>query len=52
VAATSFWATRHMTTPGAPVDFWGLHLDPTSGLTTFLERFTGEAASVGLPLLE
>lgn len=49
-AATGFWAARHMT-PGAPVDFWGLQLDPAAGLTTFLERLTGEAASVGLPLL-
>jgi len=50
VAATEFWATRHLA-PGAPVDLWGLQLDPGSGLTTFLERFTGGAATVGLPLL-
>ncbi len=50
VAVTEFWATRHLT-PGAPVDFWGLHLDPTAGLTTFLVRFAGDAAAVGLPLL-
>lgn len=52
VAATSFWVTRHgMPQPGAPLDFWGLHLDPASGLTRFLMQFTGAAASVGLPLL-
>ncbi|MEU1631023.1 hypothetical protein ABZ746_38445 [Streptomyces sp. NPDC020096] len=52
VAATAFWGTRHGTPPpGAPLDLWGLHLDPAAGLTQFLERFTGEAASVGLPLL-
>lgn len=52
VAATSFWGTRHgMPQPGAPLDFWGLQLDPASGLTQFLMQFTGAAASVGLPLL-
>ncbi|MBB4950028.1 hypothetical protein F4556_005563 [Kitasatospora gansuensis] len=49
-AATEFWTLRHLT-PGLPVDFWGLHLDPGSGAATFLGRFTGAAASVGLPLL-
>jgi hypothetical protein len=52
VAATGFWATRHgMPLPGAPLDFWGLHLGPASGLAQFLERLTGSAATVGLPLL-
>lgn len=52
MAATEFWAGRHGTPPpGAPLDFWGLHLDPAAGPTQFLERFTGAAASVGLPLL-
>ncbi|MFI9330370.1 hypothetical protein ACIGZJ_22830 [Kitasatospora sp. NPDC052868] len=50
VAATGFWATRHLT-PGGPLDFWGLHLAPSSELTMLLERFTGGAATVGLPLL-
>ncbi|MFF2044115.1 hypothetical protein ACFVVX_27210 [Kitasatospora sp. NPDC058170] len=50
VAATGFWATRHLT-PYGPIDFWGLHLDPSSELTMFIERATGGAASVGLPLL-
>jgi hypothetical protein len=52
VTATSFWGTSHgMLQPGAQVDFWGLHLDPASGLARFLMQFTGSAASVGLPLL-
>ncbi|WP_406113855.1 hypothetical protein [Kitasatospora purpeofusca] len=52
VAATMFWAGRNgMPQPGAPLDFWGLHLDPGAGTTRFLERLTGEAAAVGLPLL-
>jgi hypothetical protein len=52
VTATTFRATRHgMPQPGTPIDFWGLHLDPSSGLTRFLEQFTGPAASIGLPLL-
>ncbi|MER5635617.1 hypothetical protein ABT095_01520 [Kitasatospora sp. NPDC002227] len=50
VSATSFWAVSHLT-PGAPVDFLGARLDPHSGLTTFLLRLTGSAASIGLPLL-
>ncbi|MGP9022798.1 hypothetical protein ACT1U9_30890 [Streptomyces sp. BR1] len=50
VAVTEFSATRQIT-PGATVDFWGLDLNPDAGLTAFLERFTGGAASVGLPLL-
>ncbi len=50
VAATGFWSVRHLT-PGAPLDLWGLHLDPASGLTALLERFTGNAAVIGLPLL-
>jgi hypothetical protein len=37
--------------PGGPVDLWGLHLDPASGLTHLLERFSGAAVAVGLPLL-
>jgi hypothetical protein len=52
VAVTAFWGTRHgMPQPGAPLDFWGLHLDPASGLTQFLEQFTGPAVCIGLPLL-
>ncbi|MFB7329103.1 MULTISPECIES: hypothetical protein [unclassified Streptomyces] len=52
VTATAFWSLRHgMPQPGEKVDFWGLHLDPTSGMTRFLERLTGNAMAVGLPLL-
>ncbi|PYC88257.1 hypothetical protein C7C46_01005 [Streptomyces tateyamensis] len=52
VAATTFWATRHgVPAPRTPIDFLGLHLDPASEFTQFLERFTGEAATIGLPLL-
>ncbi|MGW4161860.1 hypothetical protein [Streptomyces sp. NPDC004788] len=52
VAATAFWATRHgIPQPGERLDFWGLHLDPASGATQFLERLTGNATAVGLPLL-
>ncbi|MFF4139723.1 hypothetical protein ACFY1B_52250 [Streptomyces mirabilis] len=52
VAATASWSTRHgMSQPGAPVDFWGLHLAPASGVTAFLHRLTGNATAVGLPLL-
>jgi hypothetical protein len=51
VAATEFWTIHHTTTLGAPVDFWGLHLAPNAELTRFLERCTGDAAAVGLPLL-
>ncbi|MDT0469822.1 hypothetical protein [Streptomyces gibsoniae] len=50
--ATSLWSIRQgMTQPGAPVDFWGLHLDPTFGAAASLHRLTGNAAAVGLPLL-
>jgi hypothetical protein len=48
--ATAFLGTPH-TTPGATTDFWGLHLDPSAGPTVLLERFTGTAASIGIPLL-
>ncbi|WP_457031740.1 hypothetical protein [Kitasatospora sp. P5_F3] len=52
VAATGFWSFRHgIPGPGAPVDFWGVHLDPASGVTRFLERLAGNATAVGLPLL-
>ncbi|OIJ99082.1 hypothetical protein BIV23_29120 [Streptomyces monashensis] len=52
VAATTFWSIRQgMVQPGDTVDLWGLHLDPASGVTMFLERLTGPAAAVGLPLL-
>ncbi|WP_345429662.1 hypothetical protein [Actinoallomurus vinaceus] len=52
VAATSFWSTRHgIPRPGEPLDFWGLHLDPSSEMTRFLERLVGNATAVGLPLL-
>ncbi|MFG2820143.1 hypothetical protein ACGFX4_12015 [Kitasatospora sp. NPDC048365] len=52
VAATTFWATRHgIPQPGTPLDFWGLHLDPGAGTTRFLERLTGSALTVGVPLL-
>lgn len=52
VAATASWSTRHgMPQPGAPVDVWGLHLAPASGVMAFLHRLTGNATAVGLPLL-
>ncbi|MFF9768532.1 hypothetical protein ACF1GT_18285 [Streptomyces sp. NPDC014636] len=52
VTATEIWSTRHgMSQPGGHLDFWGLHVDPRSGVTRFLERLTGNAAAVGLPLL-
>ncbi|MFI1092030.1 hypothetical protein [Streptomyces sp. NPDC020917] len=52
VTATAVWSMRHgIPQPGRPFDFWGLHLDPTSRTTTFLERLTGDATAVGLPLL-
>jgi hypothetical protein len=50
VAATAFWSYRH-TTPDGPLSFWGLRLDAASGWTQLLERATGSAAVVGLPLL-
>jgi hypothetical protein len=50
-AATSLWSAAHVTTPSATIDFWGLHLEPDAGLTVLLERLTGPAASVGVPLL-
>ncbi|GGU94919.1 hypothetical protein GCM10010495_00430 [Kitasatospora herbaricolor] len=51
-AATAFWSLRQgFPQPGDPLDFWGLRLDPASGTTAFLERFTGNAAAIGLPLL-
>ncbi|WP_149030435.1 hypothetical protein [Kitasatospora sp. MBT66] len=52
VAATMFWVGRNgIPQPGEPLDFWSLQLDPGAGTTQFLERLTGEAAAVGLPLL-
>ncbi|MFK0022633.1 hypothetical protein [Streptomyces sp. NPDC090798] len=52
VTATELWSVRHvMPQPGEQLDFWGLHLDPTSGVTRFLERLTGNATAVGLPLM-
>jgi hypothetical protein len=52
VTATATWSLRHgMPQPGEQLDFWGLHLDPTSGVTRFFERLTGNATAVGLPLL-
>ncbi|MFJ2722740.1 hypothetical protein [Streptomyces sp. NPDC087437] len=52
VTATAFWSLRHgMPQPGEKVDYWGLHLDPTSGVMRFLERLAGNAMAVGLPLL-
>jgi hypothetical protein len=52
VAATSFWVARDgVPAPGAPIDLWGLHLEPASPVTRFVEQLTGEAATVGLPLL-
>ncbi|MGW2419408.1 hypothetical protein ACWC0C_09140 [Streptomyces sp. NPDC001709] len=52
VAATSFWSTRHgIPRPGEPLDFWGLHLDPSSEMTRFIEQLVGNATAVGLPLL-
>ncbi|MGW5420016.1 hypothetical protein [Streptomyces sp. NPDC003943] len=50
--ATAFWSLRHgMPRPGETLDFWGLHLDPASGATRFLEDLAGNAMAVGLPLL-
>ncbi|MFI8241266.1 hypothetical protein ACIF83_29055 [Streptomyces sp. NPDC085866] len=52
VTATEIWSIRQgMPRPGAPIDLWGLHLDPTSGVTMFLVRLTGNTTAVGLPLL-
>ncbi|MFF0295383.1 hypothetical protein ACFYST_17040 [Kitasatospora sp. NPDC004614] len=52
VAATSLWITRNgIPQPGAPLDFWGLHLAPSSPAARFLSRLTGDALAVGLPLL-
>ena len=48
--ATAFLGTPH-TPPGPTIDFWGLHLNPHAGATVLLERFTGTAASIGVPLL-
>jgi hypothetical protein len=50
VAPTRFW-NNAPTTPGAGVDFWGLHFHATSGLTGLLSRLTGRATTIGLPLL-
>ncbi len=51
-SATALWSLRHgVAQLGEPLDFWGLHLDPASGLTRFLERLAGNAMAVGLPLL-
>ncbi|MDH6135938.1 hypothetical protein P3T37_005357 [Kitasatospora sp. MAA4] len=50
--ATAFWILHQGPgQPGSRVDFWGLHLDPGSGVTMFLERLAGNAMAVGLPLL-
>ncbi|GAA0659353.1 hypothetical protein GCM10010193_07730 [Kitasatospora atroaurantiaca] len=52
VTATAIWSLRHgMPQPGEQLDFWGLRLDPTSGVAMFLHRLAGNAAAVGLPLL-
>ncbi|MFD5560869.1 hypothetical protein [Kitasatospora griseola] len=52
VSATSLWATRNgMPQPGAPLDLWGLHLDPAAPATRLLQRLIGDALAVGLPLL-
>lgn len=52
LAATTLWTVRNgMPLPGDRFDFWGMHLDPHSGLTQLLERFTGSALTVGVPLL-
>jgi len=48
--ATAFLGTPQ-TPPGPTIDFWGLHLNPHAGATMLLERFTGTAASIGVPLL-
>ncbi|MBB4980689.1 MULTISPECIES: hypothetical protein [Streptomyces] len=51
-SATALWTLRHgIPGPGEQVDLWGLHLDPGSGVTLFLERLAGNATAVGLPLL-
>ncbi|MEU9129943.1 hypothetical protein AB0D08_17845 [Kitasatospora sp. NPDC048540] len=52
VTATAVWSLRNgMPQPGEPLDLWGLHLDPASGMTRFLARLAGNATAVGLPLL-
>lgn len=52
VTATALWGTRHgIPQPGRPIDVWGLHLSPASGAAGYLERLTGNATAVGLPLL-
>lgn len=51
-SATAFWSLRQgVVQPGDQIDFWGLHLDPASGVTQFIERLAGNAMAVGLPLL-
>ncbi|MGW0411568.1 hypothetical protein ACWDZX_09755 [Streptomyces collinus] len=51
-SATAVWSLRHgMPQLGERLDFWGLQLDPTSGVTKFLERLAGNGMAVGLPLL-
>ncbi|WP_055585675.1 hypothetical protein [Peterkaempfera griseoplana] len=52
LGATTLWTIRNgFPQPGDRIDFWGLHLDPGSGPTQLLERFTGSALTVGIPLL-
>lgn len=51
-AAAFYWSSRHgIPSPGSKVDLLGLHLDPASGWTRFLQRLLGAPATVGLPLL-
>lgn len=51
-SATAYWSLRQgVAQPGDQIDFWGLHLDPASGVTQFIERLAGNAMAVGLPLL-
>jgi hypothetical protein len=51
-AATALWVTRQgVPAPGENLNFWGLHLEVTSAPAQFLERLSGAAAGIGLPLL-
>jgi hypothetical protein len=50
IAPTRFWSGGP-TAPGAAVDFLGLHFHATSGTVAVLNRITGRAVSVGVPLL-
>jgi Flp pilus assembly protein TadB len=49
VTAAAIWAAHHP--PGVQHQILGLHLDPQSGLTSFLYRLAGPAGAIGLALL-